>query len=88
MCRLVKKATAYKYAQRNLKLWMWEQVQWYATFGLKPLRVTGMAHVTTPLYTSMYNGSYYILPAKPHHKHFGALQTKLAVRKKAAGAAA
>src|SRR2546426_1984041 len=41
MSHLVPKATAYRYAQRNLKLWMWEQTQWYATFGLKPLRVAG-----------------------------------------------
>ena len=76
MSRLVVKATAYKYAQRNLTLWMWEQEAWYATFGLKPLRVTGIAHVTTPLYTSMHNGSSYVLPAKPHRKRFGSLQAR------------
>ena len=81
MSRLVTKAT-----QRNLQLWMWEQTQWYATFGLKPLRVTGIARVTTPLYTNMHNGSSYVLPAKPQHMHTAAIQTQIHVRKKAAGA--
>jgi hypothetical protein len=74
MCRLVTKATAFQYAQRNLKLWIWEETQWYATFGLKPLRVTGMAHIRTPLYTNTHDGSHYILPAKPQHRHIGALR--------------
>ncbi len=87
MSRLVTKGNAFRYAQRNLKLWMWEQTQWYATFGLKPPRVTGIAHVTTLVYTTMCNGSYYVLPAKPQHRHIGALQIKVEVRKKAAGAA-
>ena len=81
MSRLVPKATAYRYAQRNLKLWMWEQTQWYATFGLKPLRVAGMAHVSKLLYTNTYNRSYYILPAKPQRKHIAALQTRVEVRR-------
>lgn len=75
MSRSVTKATAYNYAQRNLKLWMWEEAAWYSTFGLKPPRVTGIAHVTTPLYTSMHNGSCYILPARPRRQHFDAIQT-------------
>ena len=77
MARLIPKATAYRYAQRNLKLWMWEETQWYATFGLKPLRVAGIARVSKLLYTNTYNRSYYILPAKPQRKHIAVLQTKV-----------
>lgn len=63
--RQVAKAIAFEYAQRNLKRWMSEEVQWYAAFGLKPLRVTGMAQVTTFLYTRLddHRASYYIPPS-------------------------
>ncbi len=67
MSRHITKATAYKYAQRNLTLWMWEQEMWYGTYGLKPPHVTGIVQVTGYLYTEMRNGSSYVLPAKPQH---------------------
>ena len=81
--RSVTTADAYRYAQRNLKLWMWEQMQWYATFGLKPIRVKGIAHVTTLLYTNACNRSYYVPPTKPQHRQIAALQAKVKVRKEA-----
>jgi hypothetical protein len=70
--RLVAKAIAFKYAQRNLKRWMSEQMQWYAAFGLKPLRVTGMAQVTTFLYSKLDDerGYFYILPSKTSRQSY------------------
>ncbi len=67
MRRVITVATAYKYAQRNLYLWMLEQELWYDTYGLKPPHVTGIVQVTGYLYTEMHDGSSYVLPAKPQH---------------------
>jgi len=78
MRRSVTKATLYKYAQRNLRRWIAEQIQWYATFGLKPLRVIGIAQVTTLLYTNLdeeFKTAYrYIPPAKAVSQRY--LRTK------------
>jgi len=81
MARLIPKATAYRYAQRNLKLWMWEETQWYATFGLKPLRVAAEARVSNLPSTNTYKPTDYNLPAKPQRKHIAALQTRVEVRR-------
>lgn len=90
MCRTVIKATVFKYAQRNLKSWMREQDEWYATFGLMPPRVIGVARVTTFLYapyiTDAYKGSsHYVAPATPRGKSITVLQ-RMEIRTRASRA--